>query len=50
MSLDLCLWYMRCLHVFLASESLGPKLLMIFHTVRTNFTGLFHQLNHFFGI
>ena len=33
MSLDLCLWYMRCLHVFLASERLGPKLLMIFHTV-----------------
>jgi hypothetical protein len=34
MSLDLWLWYMRCLHVFLASERLGPKLLMIFHTVK----------------
>ncbi|CAF3425733.1 unnamed protein product [Rotaria socialis] len=34
MSLDLCLWYMRCLHVFLASETLGPKLIMIFHTMK----------------
>jgi len=37
MSLDLCLWYMRCLHIFLASERLGPKLLMIIHTVKKNF-------------
>ncbi|CAF2337273.1 unnamed protein product [Rotaria sp. Silwood2] len=34
MSLDLCLWYMRCLHIFLASETLGPKLIMIFHTMK----------------
>jgi hypothetical protein len=37
MSLDLCLWFMRCLHIFLASERLGPKLLMIFHTVKKKF-------------
>ncbi len=34
MSVDLCLWYMRCLHIFLVSERLGPKLLKIFYTVK----------------
>ncbi|CAF3340472.1 unnamed protein product [Rotaria sp. Silwood1] len=34
MSLDLCFWYIRCLHIFLASQVLGPKLLMIFHTMK----------------
>jgi hypothetical protein len=28
---------MRCLHLFLASEKLGPKLLMIIHTVKRIF-------------
>ncbi|UJR33516.1 hypothetical protein I4U23_020961 [Adineta vaga] len=41
MSVDLCLWYMRCLHVFLASERLGPKLLMIFHTMKDLMSFLF---------
>ncbi|CAF1605001.1 unnamed protein product, partial [Didymodactylos carnosus] len=34
MCIDLPLWYIRMLHVFAAFERLGPKLLMIFHTVR----------------
>ncbi|CAF0751879.1 unnamed protein product [Adineta ricciae] len=44
MSVDLCLWYMRCLHVFLASERLGPKLLMIFHTMKDLMSFLFFIL------
>ncbi|CAF1368257.1 unnamed protein product, partial [Adineta steineri] len=44
MSIDLCLWYMRCLHVFLASERLGPKLLMIFHTMKDLMSFLFFIL------
>jgi hypothetical protein len=34
MCINLFLWYIRILHLFFASEKLGPKLLMIFNTVR----------------
>lgn len=34
MCLDLILWYIRTLHLFAAYEKLGPKLVMIFNTVR----------------
>ncbi|UJR27965.1 hypothetical protein I4U23_009223 [Adineta vaga] len=32
--LDLILWYIRTLHLFAAYEKLGPKLVMIFNTMR----------------
>ncbi|CAF0835257.1 unnamed protein product [Adineta steineri] len=32
--LDLILWYIRTLHLFAAYEKLGPKLIMIFNTMR----------------
>ncbi|CAF1599127.1 unnamed protein product [Adineta ricciae] len=32
--LDLILWYIRTLHLFAAYERLGPKLVMIFNTMR----------------
>ncbi|UJR10974.1 hypothetical protein I4U23_015159 [Adineta vaga] len=34
MCIDLFLWYIRLLHVFFAFERLGPKLLMIFNTMK----------------
>ncbi|CAF1395891.1 unnamed protein product, partial [Didymodactylos carnosus] len=33
MAIDLCLWYVRILHLFAAYERLGTKLLMIYNTV-----------------
>ncbi|CAF1431414.1 unnamed protein product [Rotaria sordida] len=34
MCIDLFLWYVRILHLFFAYERLGPKLLMIFNTMK----------------
>ena len=34
MCINLFLWYVRTLHIFAAYEKLGPKLLMIFNTVK----------------
>jgi hypothetical protein len=34
LGIDLILWYVRILHLFAAYEKLGPKLIMIFNTVR----------------
>ncbi|CAF4396515.1 unnamed protein product [Rotaria socialis] len=34
MCIDLFLWYIRILHLFIASERLGTKLLMIFNTIK----------------
>ncbi|CAF1331869.1 unnamed protein product [Adineta ricciae] len=34
MCFSLCLWYVRILHLFVASEQLGIKLLMIFNTMK----------------
>ncbi|CAF1186544.1 unnamed protein product [Rotaria sp. Silwood1] len=34
MCIDLFLWYIRILHVFAVFEGLGPKLLMIFNTMK----------------
>ncbi|CAF0872323.1 unnamed protein product [Rotaria sordida] len=34
MCIDLCLWYVRILHLFAAYERLGPKLLMIGNTMK----------------
>ncbi|CAF1542767.1 unnamed protein product, partial [Didymodactylos carnosus] len=37
MCLDLFIWYVRILHLFAASERLGPKLLMILKTMKDLF-------------
>jgi hypothetical protein len=34
LGVDLIFWYVRILHYFAAYERLGPKLIMIFNTVK----------------
>ncbi|CAF0752632.1 unnamed protein product [Didymodactylos carnosus] len=49
MVIDLFLWYIRMLQVFSAYKRLGPKLLMIFHTMKDLLFFIFFILIFLFG-